>query len=127
MTDIRTAFERDATDYDAGRRRLSPCFDEFYVVAVASLTPGKLRRLALGAGTGLLCESVLQVRPGSHVTLVDVAPAMLEIARQRLAGRNGEVDIREADYTTADLGEGYDAVVSALSIHHLEDPEKIRL
>jgi tRNA (cmo5U34)-methyltransferase len=49
---------------------------------------------------------------------------MLEIAQQRLTGRQGEIDIQVADYTTVDLGEGYDAVVSGLSIHHLEDPEK---
>jgi tRNA (cmo5U34)-methyltransferase len=127
MNDIRTAFDRDAVDYDAGRRRLIPCFTDFYALAVALLPPGRLRVLDLGAGTGLLSEGVLQTRPGSRMTLMDVAPAMLEIARQRLAGREGEVDIQVADYITVDLGEGYDAVVSALSIHHLEDPEKRRL
>src|SRR3954452_25020483 len=52
---------------------------------------------------------------------------MLEIARQRFAALGGQVEIRVADYGTEPLGEGYDAIVSALSIHHLEDPEKQRL
>jgi len=86
-----------------------------------------LRVLDLGAGTGLMGQMVLAARPGSHLTLIDVAPAMLEIARQRFAALGAQVEIRVTDYGTEPLGEGYDAVVSALSIHHLEDPDKRRL
>jgi tRNA (cmo5U34)-methyltransferase len=48
---------------------------------------------------------------------------MLDRARERLAN-DPNVSYEVADYATTDLGSGYDAVVSALSIHHLDDPAK---
>jgi tRNA (cmo5U34)-methyltransferase len=48
---------------------------------------------------------------------------MIDRARQRLAG-DTNVSYEVADYTTADLGESHDAIVSALSIHHLDDSAK---
>jgi tRNA (cmo5U34)-methyltransferase len=48
---------------------------------------------------------------------------MLEKARTRLASDHN-VSYEVADYTSAPLGEGYDAIVSALSIHHMEDSVK---
>jgi tRNA (cmo5U34)-methyltransferase len=113
------AFEAHATAYDAQRRRLVPCFDAFYGSAVEALEPAgaPLRRvLDLGAGTGLLAGRVAAAHPGARVTLLDGAPAMLERARAALGSGH--------DYVVADLaGElpagPWDAVVSALAIHHL--------
>jgi tRNA (cmo5U34)-methyltransferase len=48
---------------------------------------------------------------------------MIELARKRLAD-DSNVTFEVADYVTAPLGENYDAIVSALSIHHLEHPVK---
>jgi len=51
---------------------------------------------------------------------------MLDVARERFAGRK-EVGFISADYRHADLGGPYDAICSALSIHHLEHEEKREL
>jgi len=55
--------------------------------------------------------------------LMDVSEPMLDKAKERLA-KDGNVSFEAADYVTAPLGEGYDAIVSALSIHHLDDATK---
>ena len=73
--------------------------------------------LDLGAGTGLLAAMVARAHPEAELVLLDGAGEMLAGARERLGDR--------ASYVTADLGdplpEGpWDAVVSALAIHHLD-------
>ena len=117
-------FDRQAGGYDALRRRLIPPYDDFYGTAVAALdlAARPLRRiLDLGAGTGLLARRVRAARSEAELVLLDAAPAMLEQARASLGDR--------ADYRVGDLADPlppgpWDAVVSALAVHHLDDPGK---
>ena len=124
MTDALDTFDRQAPDYERQRRRLIPPYDAFYAAAVEALAlagrPLK-RVLDLGAGTGLLARRVAEHLPHAEVTLLDGAPAMLQQARAALEDR--------ARYLVGDLsaplpGGPWDAVVSALAIHHLEDAGK---
>ncbi|MDO8210888.1 trans-aconitate 2-methyltransferase [Conexibacter sp. CPCC 206217] len=125
-------FEAHATRYaDDLRRQLIPPFDAFYGTAVAALADAGAplaRVLDLGAGTGLLAGTVAAAYPAAHVVLVDGAPAMLEQARQRLGGAVGSAEFHVADlrdpFPTAPDGTPYDAIVSALAIHHLDDGGK---
>jgi ubiquinone/menaquinone biosynthesis C-methylase UbiE len=122
-----TPFDRGAEDYDALRRRLIPCFDAFYGTALALIANWSiskpLRVLDLGAGTGLFAGMILDRYPDASVHLVDASAAMLEQSRRRFAGRQA-IECRVADMATADLGGPWDLIVSALAIHHLEDPAK---
>ena len=128
--DVKQTFDGAAASYDALRRRLIPCFDGFYGAAVdlAATAPGAAPRvLDLGAGTGLLAEQVLRRLPAARLTLLDFSEPMLAQARARFAGGRAEVALRLGDHAAAELGGPWDAIVSALSIHHLPDPEKRRL
>jgi tRNA (cmo5U34)-methyltransferase len=117
-------FDTQASGYDAARRRLIPPFDLFYgtavdAVALAGRPPRRI--LDLGAGTGLLAGRVAAAYPDAELTLHDGAPAMLATAEAALGDR--------ASYVTGDLAGPlpagpWDAVVSALAIHHLDDPGK---
>jgi tRNA (cmo5U34)-methyltransferase len=122
------AFSAHAPQYTALRRRLVPGYDQFYgaVVDVLSLNDQPPRRvLDLGAGTGLLSATVLGAFPGIEVELLDGSEAMLAEAAHRLGDAAGAVHV--ADMANG-LPEGpFDAIVSALAIHHLEDPDKRRL
>lgn len=124
---IARTFTAHARDYDALRRRLVPCFDAFYGAALDRIAdrgmPPQARVLDLGAGTGLMAAMVKERWPTASVHLVDVSEGMLAEARARLQGGSG-ASFEVADYATAPLGDGWDLVVSALSIHHLEDPAK---
>jgi tRNA (cmo5U34)-methyltransferase len=125
VTESIAVFAAHAADYDAQRRRLVPCFDDFYGTAVGVIGMRERsigRVLDLGAGTGLMSAAVLARYPEAELVLVDGAAEMLEQARERLPSGSATTvvaDLREA------LPDGpFDAVVSALAIHHLEDADK---
>ncbi|MFH1035391.1 MAG: methyltransferase [Pseudomonadota bacterium] len=131
---VQQVFDQASAEYDQLRRAFIPCFDDFYGVALSLLPRPQacgderpIAMLELGAGTGLLSAMILEAIPTAHLTLVDLAPRMLAKARERLSGLEARVDIRQADYLQDDLGGPYRAVISALSIHHLEDVDKRRL
>jgi tRNA (cmo5U34)-methyltransferase len=120
------AFSAHAAEYTARRRRLVPVYDAFYGAAVDVLRllgqDGVGRVLDLGAGTGLLSEQVVQTFPQARVELLDGSEPMLREARGRLGAAVSAVHLADMAGT---LPSGpFDAVVSALAIHHLEHQDK---
>jgi len=115
----------DAKTYDAERRRLVPCFDLFYGTAVelvARTVPHAPRILDLGAGTGLLSGLVAKRVKPKLLHLLDVSPEMLARAESRLVAARPVTTVRSL---TGPLPAGpFDAVISALAIHHVDDEQK---
>lgn len=127
---IKKVFDESAQTYDRARRQLIPCFDEFYNAVLTQIPfpdEAKLHLLDLGAGTGLLSLFLSQRFPYAKITLLDLSEAMLAKARERFAGEPERFDFLVADYAEAPLSDRFDAVVSALSIHHLKDERKALL
>ncbi len=119
-------FNATAGTYDPARRKLIPCFDDFYQVTIHLIPSNSREILDLGAGTGLLSALVRNRFPDASLHLVDNSAQMLAQARQRFhADRN--IEFQLADYTHALPVQQYDAIVSALSIHHLDDTAKRKL
>lgn len=120
----------NAATYDQARRRLVPCFDAFYGTAaelVARTVPlssatAAPRVLDLGAGTGLLSEQILARVPAARPTLLDGSADMLARAASRLSVHAPELVV--ADFSAPLPAGPFDAVVSALAIHHLDDAAK---
>jgi tRNA (cmo5U34)-methyltransferase len=123
------AFSAHAAEYTALRRRLVPGFDAFYGAAVGAIdcaSGGPIARvLDLGAGTGLLSAAVAEAYPDARFELLDGSPEMLAEAEQRLGELAAAVYI--ADMADPLPSGPFDAVVSALAIHHLEDEDKRKL
>ncbi len=127
---VRKAFASGADSYDRARRKLVPCFDDFYRTALELLpfeTDARFEVLDLGAGTGLLSAMIAEAFPKARLTLFDLTPEMLTIARQRLKPLGKRVRFVTADFAAAAPSKSYDTVVSALAIHHLPDSGKRHL
>ncbi|MHA7966881.1 class I SAM-dependent methyltransferase [Paenibacillus sp. CAU 1782] len=122
---VKTQFDKAAENYDRERRGLIPCFDEFYGAAVGwtEIKKEKPRILDLGAGTGLLSAMLLNKYPGASLTLIDFSQEMLQKAKARFQD-DDRITCIAADYTQYEFAEPFDAVVSALSIHHLTHEQK---
>ena len=123
---IEKEFNVIAKEYDINRKRFIPCFDDYYKGATDMIlahvrTPNRV--LDLGAGTGLLTYFWYQKCPETEYTLIDIAEEMLDISKKRFSGIDN-IQHKICDYTES-LPEGeFDAVISALSVHHLEEDKK---
>jgi tRNA (cmo5U34)-methyltransferase len=123
---VKEIFDAGAQRYDGQRRKVIPCFDDFYETVI-DLIPyhreDTFRVLDLGAGTGLLTSLILSRFPKATPTVIDISEKMLAKARERFEGKH-EVRFCVMDYAVAQLPGEFDLVVSAISIHHLFDSEK---
>lgn len=127
--DIQKQFNLIAEEYDTNRRKFIPCFDDYYDSTtrfIAANIPQPKRVLDLGAGTGLLSYYWFKCFPDCEYTLVDIADEMLNVARKRFEGAN-KVSYQILDYSKSLPDTDFDVIISALSIHHLEDAHKTEL
>jgi SAM-dependent methyltransferase len=92
---------------------------------LARCLPGRI--LDLGCGDGRLTALVLAASPESTALCVDMSPPMLDAAAERFDGDH-RVTITTHDLEDALPFEGpFDAVVSSLAIHHVDDERKMTL
>ncbi|WP_088186658.1 class I SAM-dependent methyltransferase [Desulfosporosinus sp. FKA] len=127
-SDVKIKFDENASQYDGQRKKLIPCFDDFYSIAI-SLAETKTKNpkiLDIGAGTGLLSSFILEKYPDAFVTLIDLSEKMLDMAKERFVANQNVTYIID-DYTKIKFDRKYDVVISSLSIHHLSGDEKKQL
>jgi len=91
--------------------------EAYHGLLLRQLPPRPTEALEIGCGTGAFAR--LLAGRAAHVTALDLAPAMIDLARQRSAA------FKNIDFLTADAlawhypPEGYDAIVSIATFHHL--------
>lgn len=123
---ITSRFNQAAEDYDKQRKLFIPCYDDYYGIVQTLLKFKKPKIetvLDLGAGTGLLTMYVKQIFPDADYTLVDLSDKMLDVARKRF-GNCKNMKYEVLDYSSSFPHGEFDLIVSALSIHHLDDSKK---
>jgi len=83
-----------------------------------------LRVLELGTGTGNLTQKLLDRFPQSIVVGYDVSAEMLARARAKLASARGRVQLHQSDISQVVFPGLFDAVISAIAVHHVPPPAK---
>ncbi len=124
---VKSIFDKYAGQYNQSRRKLIPCFDDFYRVAI-ELIPfqydQEIKVLDLGAGTGLLSSLVATTYQHADITLIDLSENMMDQAKSSLSKFKNYFQYLVADYSVLELSQKFDVIVSALSIHHLSGNQK---
>ena len=118
--------------------RLTPLFDAVVVVASrerafkarllehAALQDGE-SVLDLGCGTGTLALAALDAVPGAELVGLDADPQILRRARAKAGAAGARIAFDEGFSTDLPYEDDrFDAVLSTLFFHHLEDDDKSR-
>jgi len=104
---------------------------EEQVATLLSLIPctpdDACRIVEIGCGDGRLSAALLELFPRVSIVALDGSPSMRAEARTRLSPFGDRARVVPFDLATVDWWEtlfGADAVVSALTLHHLNDAKK---
>ncbi|MEH2234626.1 MAG: class I SAM-dependent methyltransferase [Nostoc sp.] len=126
----------NTTDFDTGIRQLLPRYDEMLKVITRCLPSTSRRILELGCGTGELSLKILNRFQDAQVIALDYSPRMLQFAQDKItaAGYQQRWTAIQADFgdwannpENLNIGSKFDACVSSLAIHHLQDEMKLKL
>ncbi|MCY7384691.1 MAG: class I SAM-dependent methyltransferase [Microcoleus sp. CAN_BIN18] len=126
----------NTADFDSGIRRLLPKYDEMLDVLAGCIASSNQRILELGCGTGELTLKVLECYPSAEIVAVDYSPRMLDFARTKIeaagyASRWTGIELDFGEWANnpnfSGLGDKFNAGISSLAIHHLEDEMKLKL
>ncbi len=84
-----------------------------------------VRALDVGCGGGLLSEAL--ARAGAEVTAIDLAPAVLDVARLHLHESGLAVDYRErsVEALAAEMPGAFDVVTCMEMLEHVPDPSSV--
>jgi len=119
MTDL---FEAKAADWDANERRTRMAAAIGNTILEQVPLHAKMRVMDFGAGTGLIAARIAPLV--EQLVAVDTSPAMLEklAAKAELEGR---VKIVCEDILENPLDTRFDLIVSAMTLHHVEDTARL--
>ncbi len=127
VAQIRERFDNDVerfSDLDKGHQAAVDSVVALELISTAALavTPQGESLLDVGCGAGNWSVKFLSKKPGLAVTLLDLAPAMLGRARERViqAGAS-KVTVVESDVREAHFDSTFDVIVAAAVLHHLRE------
>ena len=86
-----------------------------------------VRVLELGVGTGNLSQKCLERFPQSVIVGYDLSAEMLAHARAKLARAGERVQLHQGDISQVAFDGPFDAVISAIAVHHVPPPDKSHL
>ncbi|WP_411275183.1 methyltransferase domain-containing protein [Daejeonella sp.] len=85
------------------------------------------RILDLGCGTGNLTDQMFKSFPEAEIDALDISEEILNESRKRFSN-TPTIRYIQADFKRMHLPPGsYDLIMSSIAIHHIDDPDKIKL
>jgi tRNA (cmo5U34)-methyltransferase len=115
-------FDSEAKVFDQGILKSVPHYRQMIGVLVEMLPFPRNKKVVLmdvGTGTGNIAYNLKTAFPNSKLVCLDLSPKMLMVAGEKLAHFKG-VEYVVADAATYKFDRQYDAIVSSLTLHHLE-------
>lgn len=126
--EVKEHFAKQADTYEELMARLIPQYRAQHGIFYDLLPQDEreYRVLDLGCGNGVLSELVLRKIPRSFVVCFDLTEKMLQACEKKLSAYAGRFELRQGDYRTDPIGEGYDIIMAGLTLHHLPKAERRR-
>lgn len=117
-----------ASEYDQNIRKSVPNYDSLHEAAINLIAAYKASPalwLDTGCGTGTFVERAYDLFPATKFILADPSPAMLEIASEKLQGRERVVILPPVGTKDLRITEEAEVITAIQSLHYLKLKERI--
>jgi len=119
---VKEHFGSQAHEYEQLMIRIIPQYLEQHRI-ISDLLPDQDRRyhvLDLGCGNGVLSELVLRKYSKPRIIGFDITGDMLRAYEKKLAAYAGKFELKQGDFSSDPVGDGYDIILAGLTLHHLK-------
>lgn len=116
-------FSKKAKEYD-GQKSRTKNVDNIAQSILKQLSFSKeMHIMDFGSGTGLLLS---QIAPYvGEITAIDISVSMNSVLQSKMNEIDCKLQIMELDLTEETLGSKFDSIISSMTIHHIEDTQKL--
>ena len=122
---VKAHFEEESAEFDKTIRKLIPHYRDMINALVSSIPfehGAPVKVLDLGCGTGTVTKTLKGQFKNAHVTCLDLAENMIEMAKIKLNNYK-DIEYTVGDFYEYNFTETYDVIVSSLALHHLATDE----
>lgn len=116
-------FAEKAEGFD-GQKSITQNVDNIAQTIIKNLSFSKeMHIMDFGSGTGLLLS---QIAPHvGEITAVDISASMIGVLQSKISEIDCKLQILELDLTKQTLDTKFDAIISSMTIHHIENVQEI--
>ena len=123
MPDKKDHFAHKAKEYETEVRRTSNVLNIADAIKREITFDNLDHIIDFGSGTGLLTQEFAPYV--KKITAIDMSKSMTDVLRGKSDDFKCELEIKEVDIIAAKLDKNYDGIISSMTIHHIEDIEKL--
>jgi cyclopropane fatty-acyl-phospholipid synthase-like methyltransferase len=113
-------FASKAKDYDAEVSRTQNVSTIAQTILKEVAFSKEMSIMDFGSGTGLLLSEIAPYV--GQITAVDISPAMTDVLSSKKEEIPCLLQIVQMDLTKETLNQEFDAIISSMTIHHIEEP-----
>lgn len=116
-------FAKKAEGFD-GQKSITQNVDNIAQTILKSLSFSKeMHIMDFGSGTGLLLS---QIAPYvGEITAVDISESMIGVLQSKMDTIDCKLQIKQLDLTKETLDTKFDAIISSMTMHHIENVQEI--
>ncbi len=119
MTEKKDLFENKSKNWDMSSLRVQNAKEIADVILKNIKLASNAKVMDFGAGTGLLSYFIAPAV--GEIVAVDNSPSMLDEFRAKQDEFACDTDVLLLDLTTHDIDTKFDAIISSMTIHHVQD------
>lgn len=112
-------FAEKAKDYDNEKSRTQNVSTIAQTILNEVSFSKEMSIMDFGSGTGLLLSEIAPYV--GAITAVDISPAMIAVLQSKKEEIKSPLQIVQMDLTKETLDKKFDAIISSMTIHHIED------